>query len=232
MTGGGKEFLFVDESGNPGPDESDPFYILIGVHIEEEPLAQTRKHLAAFRYHHDIFKEYKDQGWSNKLSSPTLNLLDFLAHMTDEGDIAATANWLRKSTYKRRKGPYLSAPKQTFLFRNFQLRLLLERHRTRKPWGERFDLVVDRWRLSWDQRRDLEDYLRDNYGLRPVVSSITMVDSLYADPIQAVDVYARLARRVVDGSATPEERTLNGRLMDLREVTGGLFSSGGPYGAV
>jgi hypothetical protein len=90
--------------------------------------------------------------------------------------------------------------------------------------------VVDRWRLNLEQRRNLEDYLGGNYALRPLIGYVTMVDSVYTDPVPVVDIYARLARRIVIGEADVEEHELCRRLMDLAEVTGGLYSQGGPYG--
>jgi hypothetical protein len=97
----------------------------------------------------------------------------------------------------------------------------LERHLTRRPWGENLDVAVDRWRLNLEQRRNLEDYLRTNYRLRPMIGYITMVDSVYADPVQVADIYARVARRVLTGDADREKEELCRRLMDLSEVTGG-----------
>ena len=119
----------------------------------------------------------------------------------------------------------------SWLTSSSQLRLLLERHLTRRPWGENLDVAVDRWRLNLEQRRNLEDYLRTNYRLRPMIGYITMVDSVYADPVQVADIYARVARRVLTGDADREKEELCRRLMDLSEVTGGLRSPGGPYGA-
>jgi hypothetical protein len=48
------------------------------------------------------------------------------------------------------------------------------------------------------------------------------VDSAYADPVQVADIYARLARRVVEGEAEEEHKVLCTRLMVLHEIKGGL----------
>jgi hypothetical protein len=78
--------------------------------------------------------------------------------------------------------------------------------------------------MSLDQRRNLEDYVRGNFKLRPMIASITTVDSAYTDPIQIVDIYARLVRRVLLDRADDEERVLAGRLVQLVEVRGGLYA--------
>ena len=219
----GKEFIFVDESGDPGTG-GDPVYILIAMHVDLPALDDIRRHLAAFRYHHDVVREFKDQRWAEKLSPASRHLLEFLADMTDSGEVTSTAIWLKKDRYRSGGGPYLSKPGEAVRFRNFQLRLLLERHVGRRPWGENVDLVIDRWRMSLDQRRNLEDYIHGNFKLRPRIASITAVDSAYADPIQVVDIYARLVRRVVLGRAEDPERALAGRLAYLSEVTRGLYA--------
>jgi hypothetical protein len=217
-----REFFFVDESGDPGWPGADPLYILIGMHVDEPGLHKIRRHITSFRYHHDILKEFKDTTWASKFSGPAIRMCELLAHMTEEAELITTANWLDKSKWHANKGPHL-APGKGNLFRAFQLRLLLQRHIKRKPWGERLDVVVDRWRLSPEQRRNLEDYLRNNYALRPVISSVTIVDSLYSEPIQIVDMMGRLARKRLTGAASTTEETLCDALMDLREYTKGLY---------
>jgi hypothetical protein len=218
-----KEFIFVDESGDPGP-EGNPLYILIATHVSLPALDDIRRHLAAFRYHHDVVREFKDQRWAEKFSPASRHLLGFLANITDAGQITSTGTWLEKPTYRLGGGPYLAGPGQAVRFRHFQLRLLLEHHIARRGWGQNVDLVIDRWRMSLDQRRNLEDYVRGNFKLRPMIASITTVDSAYADPIQVVDIYARLVRRVLLDRADAEERVLAGRLVELVEVRGGLYA--------
>lgn len=217
-----KEFLFADESGDPGV-AGNPIYLLVGLHLAEATLDQVRRHITAFRYHHEVVRQFKVQRWADKLSPQSRHLLEFLADLTDAGQIATTANWLRKDTYRRRGGPHLAEPGQTWKFRHYQLRRLLERHIDRRGWSAELDLVIDRWRMTPDLRKNLEEYLRGNYKLRPSIATITLVDSAYADPIHVVDIYGRLARRIAEGRADTEEVVLGERLMDLPEVTVGLY---------
>lgn len=217
-----KEFLFIDESGDPGL-VGNPTYLLVCLHASEEAVDRIRRHLTTFRYHHDVVKEMKAQRWADKLSPVTERLLHFMADLTDGGDILSTATWLNKDKYRAGGGPYLAATGTTWLFRHYQLRRVLELHRARTSWSDATDLVIDRWRMSLEQRANLEGYLRGNFALRPVLASITMVDSAYCDPIQIVDIYGRLLRRVVSGAPSPDETGLAHRLMEIHEVVGGLF---------
>jgi hypothetical protein len=186
-------------------------------------LDQVNRHLTNFRYHHQVVREFKAQRWRDKLSPVTRMLLGYLADLTDADEVGGTANWLSKDKYRAGKGPYLAAAGDTWKFRHYQLRRLLERHIGRRPWGTELDLVIDRWKMPPEQRLDLEKYLHGNYSLRPAIANITIVDSIYVDMTQVVDIYSRLARRVIQGTATPEETALAGRLMDLHEITGGLY---------
>lgn len=218
-----KEFLFVDESGDPGSSGS-PLYLVGVLHVTEEVLGRLRLHLTAFRYHHELAKEFKDPRWAARFGPGFWKLVEPLASLAPSGKVTITVNWLNKRKYAANGGPYLGVG-QAQQFRNYQLRRLLERHRTRRTWGTRTDLVLDRWGMSIAQRRNLEDYLLGNFRLRPPLEAVTLVDSLYVDLVQVVDVCLRLARRVVEGHANSAEEQLASELMDIDEVAGGLYPS-------
>jgi Protein of unknown function (DUF3800) len=224
------EFIFIDESGDPGYPGSNPLYILSAVQMNAAAFNRFRLHLASFRYFHEVTREFKDWGGLLKgnVTPQWRSLMHFLADMTEAGEISATTTWLNKTHYRTGGGPYLYAGADTTRFRHFQVRLLMHRHKSRSPWGDNLDVVLDRWSLNEAQRRNLEDYIKNNYALQPV-AAVTTVDSAYVDAVQIADLYTRLARRVVEGTVDDEQRAICARLMELCQIVGGLYCPGGPY---
>lgn len=221
------QYLFLDESGDPGTAPgNNPIYLIAGLHVTKPGLEALRLHLSCFRYQHQVSKEFKS--WGSLLKDkPTPQLRAFaetLVTLTTEGQLAATVNWLHKPSYKANQGPYLGRG-QSQQFRSFQVRLLLTRHRSRGHWSDNLDVVLDRWNMSEERYLNLRQYVKEKiWGLEPRPAHVTVADSDYVEGLQVADMYARFARAVVEGDASEWHRDVVGRLMDLREVTGGLFS--------
>ena len=93
------EYLFLDESGDPGTAPgNNPIYLLAGVHATKHGLDALRVHLACFRYQHQVAKEFKSWGALLK-DTPTNALRSFaetLVTMTEDGLVGGTVNWLYK----------------------------------------------------------------------------------------------------------------------------------------
>jgi hypothetical protein len=189
-----KEFIFIDESGDPRT-AGTPIYILAALHVDEEELHCIRDHLTAYRYHSHVRKEFKDTRKADKAivdGDGAHRLLASIAERCNDGAATITATWLDKETYRANNGPYLDGSTDaTSKFRHFQLRRLLERHIASRPWGELTDIVIDRWSMSDEKRRNLEEYLQGNHRLRPK-PTVTLVDSLCCDLIQVADIVTRV----------------------------------------
>lgn len=224
-------FSFVDESGDPGFGAgSNPIYILACMHVDQATLGDLIKHVSAFRYHHGVIKELKD--WGSLLKDePNTQMKAFWGWITaaaSDGRLTTMVNWLDKATYVARGGPHLGDGSETIRFRNFQLRLLLQRHRLRQ-WSNNIDLVVDRWSMNQGQEDNLRTYLRENAYLQPPLAHITISDSAYVEALQVVDLFTRIARKVIEGEGSDWHQDIWNRAMVAREVTGGIYSYGGPY---
>lgn len=217
-----REYIFIDESGDPGFSGGSSHYMVGALHVDEPTLDHLRMHLAAFRYHGEVQNEFKQTSWADKLNPKAIRLLQCLEDFTTSGGIVSTVTWLDKNKYKLHKGPY-TADGQTHQFRHYQLRRLLEHHRARRAWGTKLDVVLDRWGQSVEVKRNLEDYLKGNTNLRPEINHVTFVDSKYCDPVQIIDIYLRLVRRVWEGGATTEEVRFATALVDVTEIVGGLY---------
>lgn len=222
MSGWG-EFVFVDESGDPGFPGHNAIYLLVACHMDERTYADVYSHLVAFRYFHGVNREFKDWGGLTKVP-PTQQWQSFMGFLRDRslaGDVAITCTWINKPTYRSNGGPHTDLG-QSSRFRNFQLRRLLETHKARNGWGPNVDVILDRWSMSHEQRVNLETYIKTNWNLRPI-GSVSTVNSAYVDMIQAVDLLTRLARKVIEGSVTQELHDLAEDLMTIRELRKGLF---------
>lgn len=218
------EFLFVDESGDPGVDGT-PLYVMACIHADMETLVALQTHLVNFRYHHGVKGELKEWGGllKKKPTQMTRSLLRFLLEVTEPGGVRASANWLRKATYRANGGPHLGPGSTAHWFQNYQLRRLLGRHQARNGWGDNADLILDRWPMTEYQLMNLRNYLKGKCDLRPPPHHITIADSSYVPAIELADFYARLVRVAVEGGADPEYVSFASSLMSVKEITRGLF---------
>src|SRR5689334_9539954 len=101
-----REYIFVDESGDPGFQGGSNLYALGALHTDQPNLEMVRHHVAAFRYLGEVKKEFKATSWADKLSPTALRLLHCMEDMTASGAVTATAIWLNKGTYGSNHGPY------------------------------------------------------------------------------------------------------------------------------
>lgn len=91
MPGGTGEFIFIDESGDPGDPAilgASPLYLLVATHMDEMTYRDFTAHVAAFRYFHGVNREFKAWGGLLKMP-PTIQwrtLMEYLSDRTVAGD--------------------------------------------------------------------------------------------------------------------------------------------------
>jgi hypothetical protein len=218
------EFLFVDESGDPGPGGT-PHYIMACIQADMATLVAVQAHLVNFRYHHGIRGELKDWGGLLKdhPTQMTRSLLRFLLELTGPQGLRASANWLHKDSYIANGGPHLGTGSPTHWFQNYQLRRLLGRHAARNGWGDNVDLVLDRWPMTPSQDRNLRGYIQQKCDLDPPPHHITVTDSSYVPLIDLVDFYSRLVKVTLEDGIDAQYVDFANSLMSVKEIPGGLY---------
>lgn len=223
MSEGSKEFIFVDESGDPGDpgtEGSSKRFYMAAVHTTEEPARVIRAHLVNLRYHHALGGGELKEWWMLRkgvITKELTSLIKLLEKMTVSGEIRATAVWLDKETYKADGGKYLGAGPESYKFRNYVLKRLLTRHRARFGWGDNVDLVLDRYQLPEREIRRMRTFL--DTALSPRFAYVTAVDSAYVGLVQLADIYTNLAKQTRRPGCKEEFTSMCERLMSPREIS-------------
>ena len=205
------DFLFVDESGDPGyqldPISGDlvssPYYTTAVLHVCDNSIPLLTRHIANFRFY---------RGWYNNLKIPVgapefSGFVGPVRAMAEEGgNIWASVVYLDKARYT---GSYLKPggkrPSNPIRFRNYVLRRLLEFHFQHYPLlSKQYDLILDRFEMTAGARENLLQYLAGNWFL-PTPKHITHAASAYVDGLQFVHHIANgFAGAAVGGSAPNE----------------------------
>lgn len=190
-----RDYVFIDESGDPGkPSEQDStnYYMVHALHLTDLSMRGMFEHLNRLRYFQGKNKEIK-----NIYNDPTIRkiLIDIFNWADDEDDVFATSVYIDKDSYE---GPYLheSSPRgcNPRYFRSFMIRRALERHfYTNEKRSSELEIVIDRFISSREREDDLISYLKENLNL-PNILHVVQVDSRYSDPIQLVDVLGGLVQ--------------------------------------
>lgn len=196
-----RDFIFIDEAGDPGPGgaSSSNYFIAACVHITDARLPRLLQHFVNLRYFSDADGELKPL-----INNPRLRprLIDVLRWHAEDGSASFSAVQVDKREYT---GPYLrdTGPKgrDSRRFMNRITRHLLEGHLSlHKPESPQCELVIDRVTMTLEQELNLRRYLQDNWKL-PSFEHITLADSRYVEGLQIADLVASLVREiVVDGN--------------------------------
>ncbi len=197
------DYIFVDESGDPGwafgPDGpellSSEYYTAAALHMCDDVFGKVNEHVSSFRYLTRMSRELKlppEKDVFQRLIGP----IGALAQ--SDGGIWASVVYLDKRKYN---GRYLKPggprPQDPVRFRNWVLRRLLEWHFS---WthlqSQQYDLVLDRVEITKEQTDNLQNYLASNYNI-PTPTSITHAASIYVEPLQLVHHIATGFKNVV-----------------------------------
>ena len=211
MTTPRHDYIFVDESGDPGFNLesgtgrllSSNFYTAAALHLCDDAFRDLNRHLAAFRFYTGLSRELKIPSDKEQFS----RLLSPIKALAEGGkNIWASAIYVDKLKYT---GSYLKPggrrPANPVRFRNYMLRRLLEFHFRWHPLrSSHYDLVLDRIELTREQTENLRSYIRGNVNI-PTPTHITHAASIYVEGLQVVHHIANAYKDVVAGGSEPTE---------------------------
>lgn len=197
------DYLFIDESGDPGNGQGDSsdYYAELVLHINNESFPQLMTHITNWRYIRQVMTEQKKLPRGPHLET----FLRPFSELQQANIMSCSSVYLIKDKYS---GPYLKASsprgEDPILFRNFIHRQLLEYHFSiNQPTTANIELVFDRFEMSQETLDNLEDYLRRNYSL-PDIKHITHADSLYTEALQVTSQLVNQIKDIALGTATKE----------------------------
>ena len=204
------DYLFVDESGDPGyaldaqSGEllSTPYYTSAVLHIVDDAFRYVNMHMSAFRFYSRLMNELKIPAGREQFTI----LMEPIGVLAENGaDIFASVVYLDKRHYT---GRYLKPggerEQDPVRFRNFVLRRLLEHHfKTYSLQSSRYDLVLDRVDMTKEEREGLENYLAGNLSI-PRPNYITHASSIYVEALQIVHHIANGFKSAATGGSIPE----------------------------
>ena len=187
-----QDFLFVDESGDPGYGMeqnsgrllSSPFFVLAALHLCDDSIPQINRHVAALRYLRSFDRELKlpaQQQYAGRLLGPIGQLAQ--SHY----NVWASVVYVDKEQYTGRYlKPTPEAETDPLRFRNYVLRRLLQHHFSLHPLqSNQYDLVLDRVDMTAADRENLTTYLRSRPDIPPP-TYVTHASSIYVEGLQVV----------------------------------------------
>ena len=207
------DYLFVDESGDPGyaidPISgellSTPYYTAAVLHVVDDAFRDINRHIAGFRFYSGLNKELKIPP-NGKGFHPLMEPIGVLAGMNV--GIYASAVYLDKHHYSHSYlKPGGERAQDPVRFRNVVLRRLLEHHfSTYSLQSNRYDLVLDRIDATKYDLENLEEYLAGNRNI-PTPNYITHASSIYVEGLQIVHHFANGFKGAALGGRVPEALT-------------------------
>ncbi|MBI2852365.1 MAG: hypothetical protein HYX84_04605 [Chloroflexi bacterium] len=195
-------FVFVDETGDPGAEISkgaSPYFGMVSLSVRDEHYEAVRLLLAQIHWLCGT-AACLELGSSNPIRA--LNLLRGLRELVRSEIISVSAMYIKKETYGGRyltwSPPDVPLKEWRYYLRNYLLRHLLEFHfASPGSASEPVDLILDRVILTESQRKNTFDYLNsaNSIPLRrkfeiPSIEFLTLADSEYVGGLEIAHVMA------------------------------------------
>jgi len=213
-------FVFVDETGDPGSNISKGaslYFGMILLSVQDKDYKALRLLLSQIHWLRGTATSIELRRTYNK----SLDLMRGLKELANHGVISVSGLYINKEDYGGRylKWSDVDVPptEWTYYLRNYLLRHLLEFHfETVGTIDEPIDLVLDRVVLTERQRGNTYDYLNSETGIPlresfsiPPVEHLTICDSEYVGGLEIAHVLADILRETIKGAITREVKVVS-----------------------
>jgi len=213
-------FVFVDETGDPGSDISKGASLYFGMallSVKDKDYKAGRLLLSQIHWLRGTATSIELRRTYNK----SLDLMRGLKELANHGVISASGLYINKEDYG---GRYLTwsdfdvSPNEwPYYLRNYLLRHLLEFHfAVSDTASEPVDLILDRVTLTESQRRETLDYLNSRPAIQlrekfkiPPIEFLTLADSEYVGGLEIAHVLADILNETTKGNITPEVKAVS-----------------------
>jgi len=214
------EYLFIDESGDPGyillDRASSKHYAELALQLNGDSLSDVIAHIINWKYVLGKLYETKDLPKGEQCKRYLAPILE----LHRQGKLKCSCVHLFKDCYT---GPYLKPELPTghepLYFRNFIHKELLEHHFTQFPITHKvgINLIFDDYRMPFEEVRNIEDYLQNNWNL-PTFKRIIHDDSIPNLALQITSQLVRIVNGIVLGTIDKERKELLS-FIALKDIT-------------
>jgi hypothetical protein len=211
-------FVFVDETGDPGSDIAKGASLYFGMallSVKDKDYKALRLLLSQIHWLRGTATSIELRRTYNK----SLDLMRGLKELANHGVISASGLYINKEDYG---GRYLTwsdvevtQGEWAYYLRNYLLRHLLELHfSSSNSLTDPVELVLDRGIVA--ERQNTYDYLnsktkiplRESFSIPPI-RHLTICDSEYVGGLEIAHVLADILKETIKGDITPEVKAVS-----------------------
>ena len=214
-------YIFIDESGDPGnilvDGASSKHYAELALQLNnDDSLSDFIAHIINWKY--VLGKPYETKALPK--GDQCKRYLAPILELHYQGKLKCSCVYLFKDRYS---GPYLKPELPTghkpLYFRNFIHKELLEHHFTQFPITHkaRINLIFDDYRMHFEEVRNIEDYLQNNWNL-PDFRRIIHTNSISNLALQVTSQLVETINDIVLGTIDKERRQLLS-FIALKDIT-------------